>query len=133
MARKKKAKAEKYETPPSGKGTNVFATIYASMLQHSSWLRLSDRQKILYVYMKLQKYGGNNNRPDGAYNDTFYFNWALASKTYHLYSKNKTGFYGDIQALIASGFIDIVENGRSTRTKSQYKYSDRWYKNNSAV
>ena len=130
MARKKKTKAEKYEAIPNGKGSNVFAALYASMLQHPKWIKLSDKQKNLYTYMKLQKYGGNNNRPDGAFNDTFYFNWGLASRTYQLYQKNKQGFYADIKALVDAGFIDRIENGRTTRTKSIYKYSDRWQKHN---
>lgn len=127
MARKKKQKAEKYETIPNAKGSSVFARLYATMLTHPRWIGLSDRQKILFAYMKLQEYGGKGNRPDENDTEKFYFNWALASKTYHLYKKNKTGFYSDIKALDEAGFIDILENGRSSRTKSVYKYSDRWW------
>lgn len=127
MSTKKKKKADSYETIPRSKSSSIFVQLFCPMLQHPNYIRLSDRQKTLYTYMKLQKYGGNRNRPEEAFNDTFYFNWALASKTYQIYRKNKSGFYGDIKALVDAGFIEVVTNGRSSREKSVYKYSDKWY------
>ena len=119
--------ADKYEAIPNWKGSRIFAAIFASMINHPRWQKLSAKQQTLYLHMKLQKYGGKNNRPDGAQNDTFYFNWALASQTYHLYNADKSGFYKDIDALVEAGFIEKKECGRSSRTKNVYQYSDRWH------
>ena len=63
-------------------------------------------------------------REDPAY---FTFNKAKWQKDglYGLYS-NSGQFYRDIKALIEHGFIDCVQSGYSTRTKSLYKFSTRW-------
>jgi hypothetical protein len=56
----------------------------------------------------------------------FYFNLALAEK-YNLYSrKNRGAFYKDIHALEEYGFIQCIANGRSTKKRSIYIFSDDW-------
>ena len=112
-----------YETRKPGKPTGEpFAAIYASMIGSEAWEALTNNAKVLYIYMKLQLFG---NRKDHLPEGQFYFNRATYSKTYNLY-KNQTQFYVDKDLLIKYGFIDEIENGKTTRTKNIYQFSDRW-------
>lgn len=104
-------------------GNKLSANIYATMIQSPAWMKLSKNARLLYVYMKLQYYGAKN-LPDHPATD-FTFNWALVSKTYKLYS-NKRQFENDRNMLIEHGFIEYIENGKCTRTKSIYRFSDKW-------
>ena len=104
-------------------GNMLSANIYVTMLQSKAWMQLSKNAQVLYLYMKAQYYGAKN-LPEHPSTD-FVFNWALASKTYKLYT-NAEQFKKDKDMLIEYGFIDLVENGKNTRTKNIYRYSDRW-------
>lgn len=103
--------------------SNLSATLYASMLQSPAWYQLSNNAKVLYLYMKLQLYGQRN--LDGHDTDCFYFNKSMYTQTYPLYL-NGAQFRRDCKQLIRCGFIDEVENGRFSRTKNIYRFSDRW-------
>ncbi len=104
-------------------GNRLSANIYVSMMQSNAWMQLSKNARLLYIYMKAQYYG-QKNLPERPSTD-FVFNWALVNKTYKLYS-NKGQFENDRNMLIQYGFIEIVENGKNTRTKNIYRYSDKW-------
>ncbi len=104
-------------------GKRLSANIYISMLESTAWKQLSKNSRLLYVYMKAQYYGAKN-IPEHPATD-FVFNWGLASQTYGLYT-NKTQFAKDKSELIKYGFIECVENGKCTRTKSIYRFSDKW-------
>ena len=121
MARNK----PKYKPKPweSVGGNRLSANIYASMIQSKAWMQLSKNARLLYVYMKMQYYGAKNlaDHPE----TDFVFNWALASKTYGLYTNYKQ-FQNDRNMLITNGFIELIENGKNTRTKSIYRFSDKW-------
>ncbi len=104
-------------------GQNLSANIYASMMQSNAWMKLTKQARLLYVYMKLQYYGAKPIKDHP--NTDFVFNWALVSKTYRLY-KNHTSFERDRDLLIEYGFIETVENGRFSRTKNIYRFSDKW-------
>lgn len=46
---------------------------------------------------------------------------------YNIYSKgNQNGFSKDMSELIDKGFIELVENGKNTRTKNIYRLSSEW-------
>lgn len=126
MGKKKessKYKRKSYETRKPGEPTGEpYAAIYASMIGSQAWEALTNNAKVLYLYMKLQLFG---NKKDHLPEGQFYFNRATYSKTYNLY-KNQTQFYVDKDLLIKYGFIDEIENGKTTRTKSIYQFSDRW-------
>lgn len=127
MGRRKEQKTtylrKSFETKKPGKPSGEpFAAIYASMIGGEAWEALTNNARILYFYMKLQLFGGNKNGlPEGQ----FYFNRSTYTKTYDLYT-NQTQFYTDKDLLIRYGFIDEIENGRTTRTKNIYSFSDRW-------
>ena len=120
MARRKQYIPKPWE---SVGGNRLSANIYASMIQSKAWMQLSKNARLLYVYMKLQYYGAKNlaDHPE----TDFVFNWALASKTYGLYTNYKQ-FQNDKNMLITNGFIELIESGKNTRTKSIYRFSDKW-------
>ena len=104
-------------------GNNLSAAIYATMIQSAAWERLTNNARVLYLYMKLQYYGA---KPIKEHPQTdFYFNAALATKTYRLYT-NLAQFRKDRQQLIDLGFIEIVENRKNMRKKNIYRFSDKW-------
>lgn len=107
----------------SRNGSRLSANIYITMMQSNAWMQLSKNARLLYLYMKAQYYGAKNLHDRPA--TDFVFNWALVSKTYKLYT-NYQRFENDRDMLIKYGFIDLVENGKNTRTKSIYRFSDRW-------
>lgn len=112
-----------YETKKPGTPTGEpFAAIYSSMIGSEAWEALTNNAKVLYIYMKLQLFG---NKKDHLPEGQFYFNRAIYTKTYNLY-KNQTQFYVDKNLLVKYGFINEVENGKTTRTKNIYQFSDRW-------
>ena len=112
-----------YETKKPGTKTGEpFAAIYSSMLGSAAWEQLSNNARVLYLYMKLQLFGGKR---DGLPEGQFYFNRATYTKTYNLY-RNPNQFYKDRNLLVYWGFINVIECGRTTRTKNIYQFSDRW-------
>ena len=114
---------QSFETKKPGKQTGEpFAAIYSSMLRSDAWEQLSNNARVLYLYMKMQLFGGKR---DGLPEGQFYFNRSTYTKTYNLY-RNQNQFYKDRDLLIAYGFIDIIESGKNTRTKAVYQFSDRW-------
>lgn len=120
MSRKKAYVPKAFE---SIGGQNLSANLYASMLQSEAYMDLSKNAMVLYQYMKLQYYGAKG-LPGHASTD-FVFNKALYTKTYQLYT-NPNQFRKDRDSLIEHGFIEYVECGKNTRTKSIYRFSDRW-------
>lgn len=104
-------------------GSKLSANIYISMMQSSAWMKLSKNARLLYLYMKAQYYGAKN-IPEHP-NTDFVYNWALASKTHRLYTNYKQ-FQNDRNMLIEYGFIELIENGKNTRTKNIYRFSDKW-------
>ena len=132
-SKSKKYKPEKYETI-DGKNKNVSAVLFATMLQHPKFQGLTNKQKVLYVYMKLQKFGGGSARYEykkdtgtELSNNYFVFNWAMANKVYKLYTNNDR-FYDDVEALVQAGFIEVAERNTHRFKKNVYKFSDNWTK-----
>lgn len=130
MGRKSKFKPQEFEKLGN---SNLSATLYASMLQSQAYKSLSNNAKVLYQYMKLQYYGA---KPiEGQAQDCFYFNKAMYindeehPNSYGLY-KNGAQFQRDLKQLVKHGFIEIVECGKTTRTKNIYKFSAKWQQYN---
>ena len=101
------------------------------MLLHPSFQDLTARQQVLYVHMRSQEFGGHDKDSIAARNaygkDCFIFNQSMWQDLFRLYKPgNQTAFYRDRDELILHGFIDCIEDGRNTRTKSVYRFSDRW-------
>lgn len=130
-SRKKKYRPKSFES--TGASNDTSANIYDSMLTSAAFIGLKHRQKVLYMYCKKQYYG--TRKPKADYPDIekvqsdecFYMNLSLAVK-YGLYTRNgNKELYADIKALVDAGFIEVVSSGKNTKTKSIYKFSDRWH------
>lgn len=123
MSKKKNVRKDFESLKPSG---DTFARIYKTMVTSEAFKSLSKKQRLLYVYMKMEYYGQpNKNRPDKNKLELFYFNRGIYKNKYELYT-NDGSFYRDRDALIEKGFIDCVRNGLTTRQKSIYRFSNRW-------
>lgn len=123
MAKRKRYQPKSFESV--GVGNDVSANLYLSMLVSDAFLDLSANQQRLYVFCKLQFYG-QKKAPD-MQADQFVFNQALWMNKYRLYRKgNERAFYRDMDALVSHGFIACVKCGAFSRTKTVYRFSDRW-------
>lgn len=127
-----KRKYEKKSFESTGSSSDTSANIYVSMLLSNAWKSLSAQQKTLYLYCKAQYYA-ERPKPN---NDQLCFtmNQSKWCSLYGLYERsNAKGFYRDMSALIASGFITCAECGALTRTKSIYRFSDMWQRYGTAA
>ena len=121
----------------SGISSDTSANIYMSMLTSKSWQKLTKNQQILYVYCKAQYYAEKRKpKPqlkqltDTELSLCFTMNKTKWCNLYHIYKDgNQNGFIKDMKALIDNGFIELVENGKSNRTKNIYKLSSNWQSN----
>ena len=133
MSRRKPYVPKSFESVKGSGDTS--ANIYKTMQNHAAWKCLSPTQKVLYLACKAERYGkkkhdldsfGQQYRTDPT---VFTFNRSKWKKgiegSYDLYS-NQNQFYKDMDSLIKHGFIDCVICGKSTRTKSLYRFSSRW-------
>lgn len=109
----------------NGSKGDTSANIYMSMLTSPAFVRLTPRQKTLYVYCKAQYYGEKHK----AEQEQFTMNRSKWHNLYGLYSNGGTRyFYEDMSKLIAVGLIDCVSCGADARQKSIYRFSSRWLK-----
>lgn len=132
---KNKKPPRKYEKKPyesTGISSDTSANIYMSMMLSPAWQDLTGNQKALYITCKAQLYAMKERERFAAgikLPEQFTMNQSKWEKMYHLYKRGNYGqFYKDMDALVAHGFIDCVQCGANTRTKSVYQYSDRWQK-----
>ena len=128
MARQKKGIYERkaFETTKPGSSDirkEPYTALYVSMLTSEAWRNLSHGARSLYTYMKMQ-YQSKANRDAGLQPNEFYFNHGMYEK---LGFKNRNQFIKWRNELVENGFIDVVECGRTSRTKNIYQYSDRWH------
>lgn len=134
MSRKKSSYIPKAFESSSNSKSDIFASIYLSMIQSENWKKLTKNQQLLYVYCKFQYYGEKNcpkpmimNFTESEQRLCFTMNKSKWHKAYNLYGEgNQASFYKDMNALIENGFIEIVEQGRTSRTRNIYKFSSKW-------
>ncbi len=147
MSKKKRSRdthLEKHES--AGKRVNSrgfyvndpYARITVSLLTSSAFQSLSNRQKLLLINMKTQRYGSHPPRLDFKEdephwrlvndNSVFYYPRSLARIRMPEYSQNSGRLYEDIKALEKTGFIDIIVHSKSVQSKNIYKFSDRWWR-----
>lgn len=119
-----------FESANTSKDTS--ANICESMLKSAAFKDLSKNQRLLYLYMKAQYFGKRKPRHDYpdqeqlASDELFYFPMNAAAD-YDLYTRsNKAQFYSDIGELVSHGFIEVVSNGKKTKSRTIYKYSSAW-------
>lgn len=133
---RQKYKPKSFES--TGISSDTSANIYMSMLLSNAWNKLTKNQQILYVYCKAQYYA-EKRKPktmvielnENEQNLCFTMNKSKWCKMYGLYKDGGQGrFKKDMQALVDNGFIKEIENGRTSRTKSIYQFSNEWQNKN---
>lgn len=115
-----------------GSKSDTSANIYMSMLMSKSWKALTKNAQLLYLYCKAQYYA-QKKKPKPDYRQLteqeqrqcFNMNKSMWKDLYGIYT-NEGQFYKDRDLLIKYGFIEIIENGKNTRTKSIYMLSGKW-------
>ena len=106
------------------------ANLYISMLLSDAWQDLNDSARVIYLYMKSQFYG-QKKVADNDYmgekieygQEHFYFNRGLFKK---FGKTDPTTCKKAIDKLVSHGFIELVHDGKRTRTNSIYKFSSKW-------
>ena len=122
---KRKKPYEKKPFESTGKPSDTSANLYMSMLTSPAWKSLSAQQQALYLCCKAQYYG-EKIKPEGN-QEYFTMNKGKWCNLYGLYDENNgKGFRRDMGKLIEKGFIACVECGAVTRTKTIYRFSDKW-------
>ncbi len=106
--------------------SNSFITISDDLLRSQAYKELSKNEVTLLMFCYEQEIRSEYERPPefkGEHErEYFYFPRALANQ--HGIKPNRFSDY--IDKLIDVGFIDCVRSGKSSRTKSIYRYSSRW-------
>lgn len=133
MSRNKKIyKPKSFES--TGASDDTSANIYMSMLLSPKWQELTKRQQILYVYCKAQYYAEKKkpkpmiaNIQEDEIRQLFTMNKSKWCKLYKIYCEGGQGnFAKDMRVLQEKGFIEVIENGKTSRTKNIYKLSNKW-------
>lgn len=116
-----------------GKSNDTSANIYMSMLLSPAWQSLTKNAQVLYLYCKAQYYAEKRKpKPQvRQLNETqqkmcFTMNKSKWLALYHIYNSDNGQFNKDMKMLIDYGFIEMIENGKTSRTKSIYMFSDKW-------
>lgn len=121
------AKRPKYKHQPFESATEhgKFTKVCDDMMQSPAWADLSLRQRGLYLELKrkyTQKQSAGVVISDNADDISLPKSEALT-----MYGTVRS-FRDDMDALIAHGFMRLVQSGFNTRTVSIYGFSDRWKK-----
>jgi hypothetical protein len=134
MSRRKESyKPKSFESDQNKSDTS--SNIYMSMLMSESWQKLSKNAQILYVYCKAQYYAEKTKpKPqlrqltEQEQRQCFTMNKSKWQSLYGIYPSDNGQFNKDMKQLIDNGFIELIENGKNTRTKSIYMLSNKWNK-----
>ena len=109
------------------------ANISDTMLNSPVYKSLTKNQRLLYVYLKKQRFGTRKPARDFpevvAYKTEacFYFSLGQAIE-YGLYTEsNKGQYYADMTALEEKGFIRCLSKGRKGRSRSIYLFINEWW------
>lgn len=128
-------KRKPYESArPYGHGHDRYIALYESMYTSPAWKELKPRQKILYLYCRLQPWATKTPGKDyplcEAYQEpeVFYLNWAKVRCTGIYGLTNSMALYEDAKALCKVGLLECLFYGKPYRQKSVYRLSALWQK-----
>ena len=131
MGRKKSEyKPGRFES--TGEKGETFTTVYGSMMKSAAFKDLTKNQRLLYIYLKMQRFG--KRKPRNVYKDTeafqddlmIFFSMGDAERA-DLYTRNnEKSFRADMKALIEHGFIKLIMSGKNQKVKSIYKLVGDW-------
>ena len=116
-------------------GDTSFGMVYHSMLQHESFIRLSNPAKLTYIYCRVQyasKIGmsclHNHAEEDGATYPAGCF--VFPAKHQREYGINdRSNFRKYMQELIDAGFIERYEDNKHRWKVTVYRFSQNWKTN----
>lgn len=91
-----------------------FVQIYHDLLMNENFLKLNKSTQVLYFYMNDYSNGSRE----------FEFPYSIYKKVV-----SKGTFHSSIKELTEKGFIEVIENGKNTRTPNKYKFTNNWYIN----
>ena len=133
MSKRRNKSYELYTWESTNPKKDTTSNISETMLLNPNFIELKDKQKVLYMYLKAQRFGKRKPIQDfkevEAYRSEacFYFGLSDALK-YGLYTEaNKGRFYSDMKALEDAGFIRRISKGAKGRNRSIYMYADGWW------
>ena len=116
-----------------GNSNDTSANLYMSMLTSPAYFKLSNGAVRLYNYCKAQLYAEKRkpvpqirqlNETQLSY--CFTMNKSKWLNLYHIYNSDNGQFYKDMEQLIELGFVELVESGKTNRSKNIYMLSDKW-------
>ena len=105
--------------------SNRFIRVYINMMESDAFNSLTKNQRLLLIYMYAEYNPSTKTHHPKNNINFFYFNRKKYKSELALYSNDRQ-FYMDRDALVRHGFIEVVEAGYLTRSKSIYKYSQNW-------
>lgn len=115
MARKqRKANFEPFE---SISANSKYVRITKSMTTAAAWKALTTHAKMLYIYMKLEKYNGKPDERDIS------FTYEEAKEMLNMEPRT---FTKARDSLIENGFLDLIEHWPYSSKPSIYGFSSRW-------
>lgn len=114
MSRKKKYPIPIWKHNPK-EGNEKFIQVYHDLLMNKNFMSMTPSSKLLYFYMLDYSLG----------NREFKFPYSIYSKI----TSRKT-FQASIKELTEKGFIEVIVNGKNTRTPNVYKFINNWYSDN---
>lgn len=97
-------------TSKNGK-INSFVALPHTLLMNQNFIKLKPISKVIYTYM--------SDYANGLQNFTF-------PKSIYEKITSKQTFQNSKKELEEFGFIEVIGFGKNTRTKNEYKFSDKW-------
>lgn len=89
-----------------------FIQVYHDLLLNKNFLGLKYSSKVVYFYMLDYSLGERE----------FTFPYSIYSKI-----TSKETFQEAVTELSKKGFIEVIENGKNTRTPNKYMFISKWY------
>lgn len=119
------AKRKKYKPPSFDGASSRHININYQLLMSPSFLSCSNNARLLYICMRTEQYGVNENQHPYKDNTKFVFTAKQYDEKYHI-TTNKQSFIKARDELIEKGFIKCIEDNSHIRKANIYQYSDDW-------
>lgn len=119
------AKSKKYIPPAFDGASSRHININYQLLSSPAFLSCSNNARLLYICMRAEQYGVNENQHPDKDNTKFVFTIQQYRDKYNLTS-NAESFRKTRDELIEKGFIKCIEDNSHIRKANIYQYSDMW-------
>jgi hypothetical protein len=119
------AKSKKYKPPSFDGASSRHININHQLLMSQAFSSCSNNARLLYIYMRAEQYGVNENQHPYKDNTKFIFTAKQYRDKYNITS-NAESFRIARDELIEKGFIKCTEDNSHIRKANVYQYSDEW-------